>query len=446
MSDVMFNGTSRYSADFQSVIERAVSIASLPLVQMQSTSAQLSAESAALTSLSSKVSALNNAVDALESALGGASFTTSVSNGSLVSAAVSDGALEGVFEVEVTRLGSYENWLSAGNGVTDPASTTRNIAAGTTFQLTVGTATYSLQNITSLNALVNAINDVAGTEVQASALNVHSLAGDDYRLSIQARKLGDKTISLTAGGPDLLTTEVTPGATATYKINKASAESDTRDVTVAPGVTVTLLAQSDPGETASITVSRSSSAILGALNTLASAYNAVVDELDKHRGEAEGALAGQSILHTISDALRRLSTFTDAGQSASHFGIEMTDDGKMSINSGTFTSSTSAGLDGLVDWLGSTGEGGFLQNAADSLNMLEDGEDGVLTLSIENAQASVTAQEARVTAEQERIDKLTESLQQQFSAADALIASLEQQATYFTNLFEAMRTASESLR
>jgi len=68
MSDSsLFTGASRYSSDFQAVIDRAVAIASLPLTQMQSTRARLGAESVALNSLESKFGALQAAIQSLES-------------------------------------------------------------------------------------------------------------------------------------------------------------------------------------------------------------------------------------------------------------------------------------------------------------------------------------------------------------------------------------------
>ncbi|MCS6954415.1 MAG: hypothetical protein NZM33_16340, partial [Bryobacteraceae bacterium] len=54
-------------------------------------------------------------------------------------------------------------------------------------------------------------------------------------------------------------------------------------------------------------------------------------------------------------------------------------------------------------------------------------------------------QEARIAAEQERIDLLEKNLAERMAAADALIAALEQKVRYFNTLFEAMRIARESL-
>ena len=69
-SNTIFTGTSRYSADFQKILERSVNIASLPLLQLKQARTRLQDESEALRSLDSKFAGLQNAVAAL--AAGGA--------------------------------------------------------------------------------------------------------------------------------------------------------------------------------------------------------------------------------------------------------------------------------------------------------------------------------------------------------------------------------------
>jgi hypothetical protein len=60
-SNTIFSGSSRFSKDFSSVIDRAVGIASLPLSQLNSGKTKLSAESAAVAALDTKFGALQTA-------------------------------------------------------------------------------------------------------------------------------------------------------------------------------------------------------------------------------------------------------------------------------------------------------------------------------------------------------------------------------------------------
>ena len=54
MASTIFTGASRYSTDFQSVIDRTVNIASLPMLQMQQNKVTISDQSAALNALDTK--------------------------------------------------------------------------------------------------------------------------------------------------------------------------------------------------------------------------------------------------------------------------------------------------------------------------------------------------------------------------------------------------------
>jgi len=449
MSDAssIFTGASRYSSDFQSLINRAVAIASLPLGQLTAAKTTLEAESSALGTLNTKFTSLQSAITSLETATGISSYAVSVSNGLVVSASASTGATAGTYSIEVTSLGSNTSTMSKAGltTVTDPS--TQNISSASDFTLTVnGTPHTITPSGTTLNALVTAIND-AGLDTQASIVNVGSTSSPDYRLAIQSSKLGADTIQLNDGSQDLLDTLAT-GAKATYKLNgmATAIESDSRTITLAPGLTAQLLGESASGVATTITVSRSTMAITNALASFVTAYNAGVDELDKHRGEAGGALTGQSIVSMLSEAMRNVAQYSggsDTITSLTDLGLNFDDQGKLSLDTSAFSSATTGNIDELMTFLGSSTGGGFLKSATDTLNGLEDATDGILTTAISSMTAQITGQTSRITTEQERVADIQENLTAQMSAADALIAALEQQATYLNALFESMRIASQ---
>jgi flagellar hook-associated protein 2 len=445
-SSTIFSGTSRYASDFQSLISRAVSIASLPLTQLTIQKTALQAESTALSTLDTKFSSLQSAITSLETATGSGSFAASVSDETIVSATVSTGALEGIYSIEVTSLGSYTNTMSKDGltTVTDPS--TQNIYSASSFTLTInGTPTTITPAANTLNDLVEAIN-ATDLEVRASIVNIGSTDSPDYRLSIQSTNLAGDTIQLADGATSLMDT-LSTGANATYKVNGRSTavSSDSRTITLAPGLSVQLLAASETGVATTITVSRSTSAISNALLAFVTAYNAAVDELDKHRGDSGGALAGQSIVFTLSQALRDVAQYSgDSGAitSLTELGLTFDGEGKLSLDTSTFSSAASDNMKAVLTFLGSTTESGFLKSATDLLYSLEDTTDGLIKTAISSLEAAVAAQDDRIAAEQDRVDRVRENLVAQMAAADALIAALEQQASYITDLFESMRIAA----
>ncbi len=434
----IFNGTSRYSSDFQQIIDRAVSIASLPLTQLQSQKTTLSDQSSALSGLDTALGSLQNAIGSLNTAT--TAYSSSVSDGSVARASVTSAAGAGTYSIEVVDLGSYTLAMSADglDAVSDPS--TENISSASTFTLTVDGTEYSITPETNtLTAMVDAINS-SGAAVQATAVNLGSSSAPDYRLSLQSTKLGEVTVELEAESQSLLGTPDT-GTLATYRVNGQPAvaiETDSRNVIVAPGLTVTLL---ETG-TAEVTVSHDTQSVSSALAALASAYNKVVDEVDKNRGEDAGALQGSSILYLVSQSLRDMvgySTGVDGISSLTSLGLNFDDSGKLSLDASAFTSATDGQFAALASFLGTSSTDGFLKNAADLIDGLEDSSDGAVKTAIDSLQSQMTQQDDRIAEEQDRIDLLTENLQAQMSAADALIAELEQQVTYFTGLFDAMK-------
>jgi len=213
-SSTLFTGASRYASDFQSLIDRAVRIASLPLTQLQSARSTLQAQSSALSALEDAFQSLQTALSSLESATGVSGYSTAVSNGAVLSAAVSTGAMTGVWTVEVTSLGAWTSTLSKDGltTVTDPS--TQNLSAASSFTLTVdGTPTVITPAAGTLAALVEAINE-ADLEVEASVVNLGSGSSPDYRLAIRSTKLAAVSIQLNDGTQDLMETLATGGPAA----------------------------------------------------------------------------------------------------------------------------------------------------------------------------------------------------------------------------------------
>ena len=453
-TNAIFSGNSRFASDFQTIIDRQVALASLPVTALQNEKTALSSQSDALKTLDSKVSVLQSAVGSLESGLGLNSFNYSMTNNSnttVLSTSLSSGVVAGSYSVEVTDLGAYGNAMSKDTllpKVSDPAAT--SISSASSFTLTVNGVSYQVTPTTSgLNGLVSAINSLQGANVSASAVNVGSVNAPDYRLSIQNTQLGLATIQLNDGTQDLLSTKV-PGGLAQYKVNGVSTPGSTsRTITVAPGVTVNLLAESDADDPVQLTVTRSTTGVSSALNAFVSAYNSVVDELAKSRGSSAGALAGQSIVLSTSETLRSIANYTaDSGsiQSLTQLGLSFDKAGHLSFDSATFSGATANQLSDLASFLGSSGDSGsgFLKVATDALNTLEDSDAGFIKSGISSLKDQMTHQDSMISDAQNRIEDLKTRLANQMASADALIAGLEQNYSYITNLFSAMQSNSSN--
>jgi flagellar capping protein FliD len=333
--------------------------------------------------------------------------------------------------------------------VADPAKAAPTDS--TSFSLTVdGKPHYINIGTKTLSAIAAAINADTDAGVRATVVNVGPADDPDYRLSVQSTKLGPVVISLSAGTTFLLD-EQSRGSRATYNVNGAKvngveqvASSDSRSVQIAPGVTVTLLQQN--ATAVDITVTRRSSAVSDALSGLAAAYNAAVDEIDRHRGQAGGALSGQSVIIALSQSLARLTGYTASGAVSclKDAGLSLDETGHLDFNSMSFIATDFKYPGAVAAFLGFSSGGGFLKSAAAALDVVEHPATGSLKAEISSVQVDIAANDSRIANEQSRVDDLKQRLYEQMAAADAMIAAMERQYNYISSMFESMRAASQS--
>jgi flagellar hook-associated protein 2 len=426
----IFTGSSRYSTDFQAVVDRSIAIASLPTRQLETERAALQAKSALLTGLGQKVDSFARAVETLGTAVQ-PNRSASSSESSVATARATSAARAGVWRLDVVDVGSRSSSLSRASGIQDPAKQGLSQAASLT--LTVGGVSHTLQpKDTSLNSLVDSIEAVKDLDVTAVLVNVGSSSTPDYRLSVQNEKLGPVAISLN-DGTELLDPLAT-GTAARYRVAGLPDEisSDTRDVTLAPGLTARL----EGVGTATITATSSTDGLRRALSGFTAAYNSVLDEMDKQRGEKAGALGGESAVLAIAQSVRRLSSYVGSGpvSDLTALGIGFTEQGRLEVKEDVLAEALRTSPSAVAAFLGDQDEG-FLGAAQREVKSLTNAETGVLPSTARSFQESITRQDKLLAESEERISRLRQSLTAQIAASDALIASLEQQVRYISGLF-----------
>jgi flagellar hook-associated protein 2 len=450
-SSALFTGSSLFSNDLQQVVQRAVAFASLPMQQMQNDLTSLQSQQSAASTLSTDFTALQSAVTGIESAISGAAaYTVSVGTTAVASAAIAAGAMPGTYSLNVIGTGRFATSMSSDGlpAVTDPGET--SISDAGSYTLSVGTKSYTITpKGSTLSDLTQALN--TSGYVQATLVNIGGSDTPNYRLSLQGTLLGDLPIQLTAidgsnPGQTLLTAQTPPGAAAEYQVNGQPAAhifSNTASVSIAPGLSVTLLST---GVT-TVTVSPSTNALVKALGQFATAYNAAMADVNKNRGNGGGALAGQSLVLTLAQALRGITGYSTGNgglSSLTSLGFSFDQSGVLSFDLSAFTNATSGQSGQLASFLGSSTTGGFLKAAADALEGVEDSSSGVLTQQLSSLASQITAKNDAIGAQQDRITRLQTSLNQQMSAADSAIAAMEQQLQSLQGYFQAMSDAQKA--
>ncbi len=436
-----FNGSSSFVPDLQQTIDRAVAIASLPLVQLRSQKAKLESQGTALTGLSEHFGGLQTAIGAITSSITTDLHSARVGDESIAKARLSGNVLAADYSLEVISLGSRTLTLHLDSlpVVTDPF--VESISSSGEFTLTAGGTGYTITPAGgSLFELAAAIN-ASGAGVQATVVNIGGSAAPDYRLSLQSEAYADFPIQLNDGSQDLLET-LSAGAEATYRINGVPAQpisSSSRSITLSPGLTVDLLKTG----TTEIQVSKSTSSLADALESFVSAYNTAVLGLDIHRGGTGGALSGQALLRTLGRSLAEVSAYgagTSSVRSLADLGISLSNQGTLSLNRTVLESKP---VEDVLAFLGDPSTGGFLKTASDAVNAAVD-VGGLIDLEKTSIDGQIKRHAQLIRSNEERVETMRQNLTARMAAADAVLALLEQQASFIRGLFEASVASKES--
>jgi flagellar capping protein FliD len=97
----------------------------------------------------------------------------------------------------------------------------------------------------------------------------------------------------------------------------------------------------------------------------------------------------------------------------------------------------------IADFLGSATTGGFLKSATASLDAVEHLDTGFIKVAATSLQRQISNMDKQIDVQQERVDLLQANLQRQMAAADALIASMQQQYTFLSGMFQAFQNQQQ---
>jgi flagellar hook-associated protein 2 len=325
----------------------------LPITLLTNQQTTLTNQSTALTSIDTDFTALQTAVQGIQTALDGSSFQATISDPTIVSATVADGAQEGNYSISVTTPGAYATSLTT--------STWASSGGAATYTLVVNGADYNVSATDDSAATVAAaINSQYGNLVDATVVNVGSSATPDDRISLQSVALGPTApdIQLTPGVS--LQTQQTLGVVASYEVDGSgeTVSSDSDTVSIATGLTLSLLAT---GST-NITVTRSTSTLSDALSAFADAYNTAATDIAAQRGTsattgAAGALQGQSIIFDLADALSSIGIYnSSSGQvtNLEQLGLDLGVNGQFTYNPLTMAGTDLTNSSDVNSFLGSS--------------------------------------------------------------------------------------------
>lgn len=431
-------GLSNYSQDLQNAVNQQVALAELPMQQLETEVSNLTSQTSELGTLSSDFQSLQSAVASLNTDSQGI-LSASVSNSNVLNAAVGADALAGTYTVTVTQAGTHASAMST-TGVADP--TTEGLDSASSYTLSVnGVQTTITPASDTLDALAAAINANSSAGVQATIVNVGSSSSPNYELALQSTSFGDSPISLTdTGSSTNLLNQLTAGQDVKYQVNglpSTPISSTSSSVTLSPGVTANLLGTG----TSTVTVAPSTASLSNDLSSFVTAFNNTVAQVAENIGQGGGALTGDGTIYTLQQALNSLGNYTSASDgvtSLSALGVTFNSTGQLQFDPSVLAGASSSQINSAVSFLGNATSGGFLQFATNTLTSIEDPTTGIIANETTQINAAITSDNQLVSQQQAQITQLQSDLQSQMSTADAAIASLESQQSFYTSLFTSM--------
>lgn len=429
LSPLVFTGVSQFSDDFQTILNRAVSIARLPLIQLQNEQSDLLTKKQLLSELRSAVGGLASALEALGAAGRTRALSASSTNTARVTVSLNGATQAGSYTIsEITSVAKAASETTlTGYATADQTP----VSSDGLLELVVGSNTYQIDisGANSLNGLRDAINAL-GAGVTATVLNTGTGA-TPYYLAITANSPGAQALQLreTPGdaGSNLLTS-ANQGANAVFKLNGLDIVKSGNVINdVIPGLTFTIVSTTDPGETVELKLSSSRSTLATKLADLANAYNTLRTKVNAQVGETAGLLSGDFLVREIQHNLRQLASYESSGaiRRLADLGLEFDDQGQMSFNSSKFYSLSDAEIAAAFDFLGSetSGLGGLSQ----SFDQISDPISGLIKLQQDQYDAADQRLSRQIDELTSRIEFMQLSLSAKLQQADTLLAQLESQ-------------------
>ncbi|RZF28047.1 flagellar hook protein FliD [Paraburkholderia sp. UYCP14C] len=401
---------------------------------------------------------------------------TATADGSGLTATAASGAVAGTYAIGVTQIATAQVLSSQ---AFNPPSTT--LGTGT-MTLSVGgkSTTISIDStnntVAGIAAAINSASNNPGitasvvTGVDGAHLVLHSSstgasnvinvsvsdtnASDPLNSLAVTSKAGDGTTSgtasqstLTSGAANTTTgtagwTQTTAAQNAYITVDGTAATSSTNTVTSAlSGVTLNLTQAAVGSTTQNLTVSQNTTAQLSTIDNFVSLYNTLVTTMGtltaySSSSTSQGALLGDSTLNMIQNSLASIvangvKTGTNTTSLAS-IGITLQADGSLSVDNTQLSSALQNNQSTVATLFNSTNGVAEQLNTNITSYLATGGAIATRTTALNNDLTSLSTQQSTLS---DYEAQLTSQYNAQFTALNTLMATMNNNAQYLTQLF-----------
>jgi flagellar hook-associated protein 2 len=413
-----------------------------PLNQIKAQSIGLTSANSSLSNIASLLGKLQTALEAVDEVKEVGSYSASSSSTAIVATATG-AASPGSYQISVDSLASEQRSYS--NGFAS-SSTALGLSGNLDFSIGGAAATsISIGAGDTLDDIASKINS-SGARVSASILN----DGTQSRLQVRGLDTGAANSIAFSGtatlGLDLAANKRQSAADAQVTIDGFAVKRSTNQIAGAiSGVTLNLTATTPAGSSATVKVASDPDGLKTKLNSVVSAYNAVIDMV--HTVSGYGAnkasvddLAGDPLLRSLTSRMGtavRTQVGTGTYQTLGSLGVNLDRDGHMSLDTDKLNKAIAADPAGVATVIAGpdhvTGAVDVLRDVVKAFNTVNTG-------SLAQKQTSLATRikdtNARADKEQTRLDAYADALRKQFTALDTLMSKSTQNSSYLSNFFK----------
>jgi flagellar hook-associated protein 2 len=438
ITPLTLNGISQYASDFQSILDRSVQIASIPIQEMQGQQSLIENQMTAASGLSAAVGAVATDLTNLGNLGTSQALTANSSDSSVVTAQVTGATAATSYAItNVTSVASAASESSL-SSFTD--ATTAPVSSTGSMQLTVGSTNYQItlaSGSNNLTGLENAVNNLdAGVTAQ-----ILTTSNGDY-LSVSANNPGATTLQLVddpTGANKQMLTDQNQGSNTNFDLNGVPISTPQTTINnVVPGMTFTISGTTAANETATVSLSSDTSQVSSALQSFVSDYNNLAQQLTAQSGTG-GALEGDSVIFQLRDAMLQLASYNDpsnAINSLASLGVTFDQTGTASFDASALSSLSTSQTSDVFSFLGSATTGlGALANQFSAISAPSTGaiasevnawntDNQTLTTNISNATTQVNTMQTLLSQQLEAADAQVDELQSQQSLLTSEVQSL----------------------
>jgi flagellar hook-associated protein 2 len=420
--------------DTTSIINQLMDVARSPIRSMQATISRLQQRKAAMQEMNTLLADLQAAVEAVDSASELGSFGATSSQPDSLGVSVVGDVQPGMHTVEVVALA--ENTVIRSAGLAAPDETLRR----GTLTLTIdGNDTdvpiEDAEGTRTPEGLVAYINDnVDG--VHAYLLDTGS-GSTPYRLMIEGDDTGEVNrvtfdVSYQGGGgrrisPSIIRqgddAQLTIDATTVYTASNTPTD-------LIPGLQLDL--KNTTAGDARVTTSRDTAAMAEKVESVVAAYNKLHAFVEKQSDTTDpGPLSGDATVRTISRRLQTVlsSSYGNASIAGLNtLGIKTTQEGVLEFDSAAFSTASGNDFAATLDVL--TGSGGLFGAMQNQLDLITDTTTGIIQPRLDSYDSQITALNDKIDGSQFRLEQYEDSLRQQFTAMETILAQYQATGDY----------------